>query len=284
MILITGATGNTGGEIIKRLSGKVNVRVMVRRRPEPGSGVAGVEYVTGDFDNPESVRRALIGVERAFLTTNSTERVEEQQLNFVEEARTSGVGHLVYLSQLHAARSSPVRFLRYHAAVEDAIATSGITFTHLRPNLFMQGLLGFRHSIATAGRFFAPAGDAAVSLVDVRDIAAVAAAALTQGGHENKTYDITGPETLTHADLASQLTTVLGKPVSFVNVTEDEMHAALLRLGFPKWQVDGLIEDYAHYRKGEASAVSTAVRDVTGNVPHSFREFVQDYKQAFLNQ
>jgi uncharacterized protein YbjT (DUF2867 family) len=282
MILITGATGNTGGEIIKRLSGKVNVRAMVRRRPEP-SGLAGVEYVTGDFDDPESVRRALIGVERAFLATNSTERVEAQQLNFVEQARASGVGHIVYLSQLHAARSSPVRFLRYHAAVEDAIATSRIAFTHLRPNLFMQSLLGFRDSIATAGRFFAPAGDAAVSLVDVRDIAAVGVTALTQSGHENKTYDITGPESLTHTELASRFTRVLGKPVSFVNVTEAETQAALLRLGFPRWQADGLIEDYAHYRKGEASAVSTTVRDITGNAPHSFREFVEDYKQAFLN-
>jgi len=183
MILITGATGNNGTEIIRRLAGSgARVRAMVRKYPDGTDALPGVEYVMADFDDHVSIRRALDSVHRAFLTTNSTERVEAQQLNFVEQARAAGVRHIVYLSQLHAARSSPVRFLRYHAVVEDAIGSSGMAFTHLRPNLYMQGLLGFRSSIATEGRFFASAGDASVSIVDVRDIAAVAAAALTQGG------------------------------------------------------------------------------------------------------
>lgn len=175
-----------------------------------------------------------------------------------------------------------MRFLRYHAVVEDAIGSSGMAFTHLRPNLYMQGLLGFRSSIATEGRFFASAGDASVSIVDVRDIAAVAAAALTQEGHESRAYDITGPEALTHAEMASVFTTVLGKPVSYVDLPEAAMRDGLLGFGFPEWQADGLIEDYAHYRRGEASAVSTAVRDVTGQPLSSFRQFVQGYRHAFL--
>lgn len=123
--------------------------------------------------------------------TNSSERAEAQQLSFVEQARAAGVRHIVYLSQLDAAANSVVRFLRYHAVVEEAISSSGIAFTHLRPNLYMQGLLGFRSSITSEGRFFAPVGNARVSIVDVRDIAAVAVAALTQNRHEGKTYDIT---------------------------------------------------------------------------------------------
>ena len=111
--------------------------------------------------------------------TNSSERAEEQQLRFVEIARVAGLRHIVYLSQLHAAKNSPVRFLRYHAVVEEAIS-SGMAFTNLRPNLYMQGLLGFRSSIISEGRFYAPAADARISIVDVRDIAAVAAAALTE--------------------------------------------------------------------------------------------------------
>ena len=283
MILIPGATGNNGTEITKRLAGSgTRVRAMVRKYPDATDALPGVEYVMADFDEPVSIRRALEGVYRTFLTTNSTERVEAQQLNFVEQARAAGVRHIVYLSQLHAARSSPVRFLRYHAVVEDAIGSSGMTFTHLRPNLYMQGLLGFRSSIASEGRFFASAGDARVSIVDVRDIAAIAAAALTEEGHEGKTYDITGPEALTHAEMASVFTTVLGRPVSYVDLPEAAMRDGLLRFGFPEWQADGLIEDYAHYRRGEASAVSTAVEDVTGQPQRSFREFVQDYRLAFL--
>jgi len=282
MILITGATGNNGSELIKALSGSgVAIRGMVRKQPADNA-LARLEFVTADFDDLSSIRRALDGVDRVFLTTNSSERVEAQQLGFVEQARAAGVRQIVYLSQLHAAKNSPVRFLHYHAVVEDAISASGMAFTHLRPNLYMQGLLGFRSSIASEGRFFAPAGDAAVSVVDVRDIAAVAAAALTRNGHEGKTYDITGPEALTHTEIASQFSAVSGKEVTFVDVPEAAMRDVLLGFGIPKWQADGLIEDYAHYRRGEASAVSTVVEDVTRHRARSFRDFAADYRQAFL--
>ena len=281
MILVTGATGSNGTELIKRLSSRgAIVRAMVRK-PRAGTRLPGVEFVTGDFDDPASIRHALEGVERAFLVTNSTERAEEQQLGFVEVARAAGLRHIVYLSQLHAAKNSPVRFLRYHAVVEEAILASGIAFTNLRPNLYMQGLLGFRSSILAEGRFFAPIGDARVSIVDVRDIAAVADAALTQSGHDGKIYDITGPEPLTHAEMASKLSEAVGRSITFIDVPETVMHDALLALKFPEWQADGLIEDYAHYRRGEASAVSSTVRGVTGIPPRSFLAFAQDYRLAF---
>ena len=143
-------------------------------------------------------------------------------------------------------------------------------------------ILAFRSSIGAEGRFFAPVGDASVSIVDVRDIAAVAAVALTQNGHAGKTYDITGPEALTHHAMASLLRTALGKTVTFVDIPEAVMREGLLRFGFPEWQADGLIEDYAHYRRGEAAGISTAVKEVTGLAARSFRNFAEDYRQAFL--
>ena len=176
-----------------------------------------------------------------------------------------------------------MRFLHYHAVVEEAITSSGMAFTHLRPNLYMQGLLGFRSSIKSEGRILAPAGNARVSIVDVRDIAAVAATALTQSGHEGKIYDITGPESLTHEEMASQLAEALGKQITFVDIPEAAMRSALLSFGLPEWQADGLVEDYAHYRRGEASDVSPAVQDVTGHPPHTFVEFAGDYKHVFLH-
>lgn len=283
MILVTGASGTNGVELIKRLSAVgASVRAMVRKPRDPGDrAFPGVDFVTADFDDPQSIRRALEGIERAFLVTNSSERVEEQQLRFVELAHAAGVRQIVYLSQLHAAGNSPVRFLRYHAAVEDAISSSGMNFTHLRPNLYMQGLLGFRGSIVSQGQFFAPAGDARVSIVDVRDIASVAAAALTENGHQGKVYDITGPEALTHAEMASELSQALGRHIAFVDVPESAMRAALLGFGVPEWQADGLIEDYAHYRRGEAATISSAVQHVTSRPPGSFSAFARNYKHAF---
>jgi uncharacterized protein YbjT (DUF2867 family) len=285
MILVTGATGKNGTEILKRLSGRQErIRAMVHKQKDIVNATrnCALEFVEADFDDAESLRKALNGVQRAFLVTNSSERVEERQLRFVALARESGVKHIVYLSQLHASLDSPLRFLRYHAAVEEALRGSGMSYTNLRPNLYMQALLMIGKSIASEGRFFAPASDARVSVVDVRDIAAVAVAALTQTGHEGKTYDLTGPEALTHAEMAAQLSQALDRPVKFVDLPEQAFREALRGLHMPDWQADGLIEDYAHYRRGEASGISSAVEEATRRAPHSFSEFARDHKAAFL--
>jgi uncharacterized protein YbjT (DUF2867 family) len=144
MILITGASGNVGTELTKILAARgVPFRAMVRS-PEAAQKIdapAGAEIVVGDFNDSAAISRALVGIERSFLLTNSSEQAEAQQSTFVAVARREGVRHIVKLSQLGADPGSPVRFLRYHAAVENAIRASGMAYTFLRPNLFMQGLL-----------------------------------------------------------------------------------------------------------------------------------------------
>jgi uncharacterized protein YbjT (DUF2867 family) len=177
MILITGATGTVGSEVIKRLSALgTQVRAVTRDpRKADANRLPHVQFVQGDFEDLDSMYRACSGVERAFLLTNSTERTEHQQIAFTRVAQQSGVRHIVKLSQLHADTNSPGRFLRYHAAVEGAIQAFGLTFTFLRPNLFMQGLLNFRQSIQEKSAFFAAAGDARINAVDVRDLADVRA-------------------------------------------------------------------------------------------------------------
>lgn len=174
------------------------------------------------------------------------------------------------VSQLAADEQAAGRFQRYHAVVEKRILKSGIPYTFLRPNLFMQGLLNFRSTIASEGAFYAPAGDAKVSIVDVRDIASIAARALTEWGHAGKTYDITGPGALTHAEMAQQLSKAVGKQITYVDLPPGAMREARLRFGMPAWQADGLVEDYDHYRLGEASAVTSTVRDLTGKEATSF--------------
>lgn len=144
----------------------------------------------------------------------------------------------------------------------------------------MQGLLGFCEMIAKQDKFFAAVGDAKISVVDIRDIAAVEA--LTKSGHENKIYNLTGPSALTHQQMAKQLSNGLNRNIQFVNVSPAEMQEALIQAGFPLWQAEGLIEDYAHYSREEASAISSSVQDVTGKPPRDFKTFVTDYAPAFL--
>lgn len=279
MILITGATGSNGTQILKLLTAQnIPVRAMVHG-PNRTEAVQApnVQIVEGDFDRPGTLRAALDGVERAFLLTNSTERAEAQQIAFVEAAQQTGVAHLVKLSQLHAAADSPVRYLRYHAAVEAAIRASGLAYTFLRPNLFMQGLLNFAPTIKEKSAFYAAAGDTKISVVDVRDIAATAVAALTGPGHAGRTYDLTGPQSLTHAEMAAHLSDASGRAITYVDVPPQTMREAVVGMGMPPWQADGLIEDYAHYRRGEAAAVSTGVQDATGGAPRGFAAFARDY-------
>ena len=151
MILITGATGTVGRAVVKRLSAEgVPVRAVTRDlRRAPTDPLPHVQFVQGDFDDLESMRRTCVGVDRAF--------------------QRSGVRHIVKLSQLHADANSAERFLRYHGVVEAAIRASGLTFTFLRPNLYMQGLLNFQQSIRHKSAFFAAAGGARISAVDVSD-------------------------------------------------------------------------------------------------------------------
>jgi uncharacterized protein YbjT (DUF2867 family) len=283
MILVTGATGNNGIEIIKRLAARnVQVRAMVRNHDRASAiAVPNVEIVEGDFDRPETLLKVLAGVERAFLLTNSSERAEAQQIAFIDAAKQSGVKQIVKLSQFAADANSPVRFLRYHAAVEAALRSSGIAYTFLRPNLFMQGLLNFQSTIAAQSAFYAAAGDAKVSVVDVRDIADVAVAALTESGHEGKIYDLTGPQALTHAEMAESLSAALDRQITFVDIPPEAMRETLLSIGFPVWQADGLLEDYAHYRRGEATAIASGVQDAIGRNPRSFEKFAHDYAVMF---
>ena len=284
MILITGATGNNGVELVKKLSSSgTKVRAFVRSRAQARKKIdlPGVELVAGDFGRPETFEPALKGIDRLFLLIPSSSEVEAQQRSFVDAAKRSQVRHIVKLSQLGADPKSSGRFQRYHGAVENYIRDSGLAFTFLRPNLFMQGLLNFCETISTQGAFYLAAGDAKVSIVDVRDIAAIAAQALTEPGHEGKTYEITGPESLTHCEMANQLSEAIGNTVKFLDISPDSMRQALVGFGMPAWQAEGLVEDYEIYRRGEAAQVTTTVKEVTGVPSRSFAQFARDYSASF---
>lgn len=142
-------------------------------------------------------------------------------------------------------------------------------------------MLAFAPSIKAQGRFYAAIGDAKVSVVDVRDNAAVAVAALTGDGHEGKTYTLTGPEALNHTEIAAHLSEALGRTIGFVGISPQAMREALGTVRMPPWQADGLVEDYAHYDRSEAAAIATGVKDATGVEPRAFAAFAHDYAAAF---
>jgi uncharacterized protein YbjT (DUF2867 family) len=286
MILITGATGNVGAEVVRKLAeNKQPTRAFVRNRTQAGEiALPGVEIVEGDFAKPKTFARALEGVATLFLLTPSSAEAEEWQCNFVDAAQKSKVKHIVKLSQLGANANAPGRFHRYHGAVENYIVKSKIAYTFLRPNLFMQGLLKFRPTIASQGVFFAPVSQARISVVDVRDIGAVAAKTLTEPKHEGKVYELTGPEALTHGEMAEQLSQAVGKMIKHAEVLPAVMKEALLKNGVPAWQAEGIMEDYESYRKGEGETVTTTIRDITGYEATFFAQFSLDNAARFAGK
>src|SRR5581483_5846081 len=225
MILITGASGTVGRELVKRMARpEKRIRAMVRDRDRAASiAYPGVDLVSGDFGDIQTLDDAMSGVNKAFLLTSPGPDQLDWETNFLQAASRSNLRHIVKLSALGAALDSPARLLRAHAEAETRLQDSGIPFTILRPNQFMQNFLNFRDPIIHRGEFYAPMGEGRISIVDVRDVAAVIEAVLSEYGHEDKVYDVTGPEALTYGEIAGLFSQELGKPVAYVDVPPEKM-------------------------------------------------------------
>lgn len=276
-VLVTGATGTIGSALIPELRARgVTVRAMTR---DPRRSVPGAETVVADLKDPESVAAALEGVDAAFLNSPSEEDAAALQNRFADLAHELGVRRLALLSQYAARVDSPVRFLRWHAEVEEHVRRLGIDHTVLRPNLYLQALLGFAATI-DQGWFAAPIGGAAVSAIDTRDISASAAEALVGDGHTGRTYTLTGPGAVTHDEIARALSTATGREITFHEATDEQFSEALFGV-LPPWQLQGLVEDYAHYARGEAAEVHTGVADLTGRPARDVTDFARDHAVAF---
>jgi uncharacterized protein YbjT (DUF2867 family) len=276
MILVTGATGLNGGELVRLLSARnVPVRALVRdpSRATALAALANVEVVVGDMARPDTLAQALRGVDRAMLISSSDPAMFEVQSNFIEAARKAGVKHVVKLSGIMPDTDSPFRFARMHGEVEQKLERSGIAFTHLRAGEFMHAYFRQVPAIVARGAFFLPMEDARIASIDVRDIAEAAAAALTEPGHEGKTYPLTGPEALTMTEVAEKLSAATGKPIRYVNVTPDEAKQAQLAAGVPPYTADALAELFAERRRGKESRVWPVIEEIIGRRPTTFDDF-----------
>lgn len=286
-ILITGATGTVGSEVVKQLSSNmtdINIKAAVHSI-ENAKKVQydKVEVVQIDYNKPETLKEAFKDADKLFLLTHPSPKSAEHESNLVTEAKKAGIRHIVKQSIMGADLQADVEAMRLHRQAEKIIEESGIPYTFLRPNEFMQGFINFQGpTIKSNNAFYLPAQDAKVSIVDVRDIAAVAVKALTDDNkHNNKTYLITGPETLSYYQAAEILSNATGKKISYVNVSDEEARAAMKETGMNDWLINTILELYNYFRKGYASEVSSAVEEVTGKKQITFAQFAKDYAEAF---
>jgi uncharacterized protein YbjT (DUF2867 family) len=282
MILVMGASSSIGQELVKRLSSKGAEFRAGYRTPAQAADAEkqGVAPVLLDYAEPDTLKAALDGADKLFVVSPPRPNLEELETNVVDAAKDAGIKHFVKLS-VWGAEGGEFKFARDHRAVEKKIEASGLPHTFLRANGFMQNMLTSAASIKSQGAFYLPAGDARVSEIDVRDIASVAAAVLTEPGYEGAAYELGGPEALSNNDRAGILSEVLGKPISYVSLPDVEWKAAAMAAGLPEWSANGIIELMHYYKEGKAEAVSPAVEQVTGKKPISFRQFVEDNAGAW---
>ena len=287
MILVTGATGLNGGELVRLLSARgAQVRALVR---DPARGAAlsslpNVEIVQGDMARPETLAASLRGVDRAMLISSSDPAMLEVQSNFIDAAEQAGVKHVVKLSGIMPDTDSPFRFARMHGQIEKKLERSGMAFTHLRAGEFMPAYFRQVPAIVARGAFFLPMEEARIASIDVGDIAEVAAKALTEPGHEGKIYPLTGPEALSMAEVAEILSTATGRPIRYVNVAPEEARRAQLAAGVPQYTADALAELFAERRKGKESQVSPVIEGLIGRRARSFSEFAARNAAVFRGE
>jgi uncharacterized protein YbjT (DUF2867 family) len=270
MIVVTGATGTVGTPLVESLLKRgAAVRAVARHAALDSA----VESVVADLGDVDSLVPALDGADAVFVLTPVTQEMGRNERNVVEAARRTGKPRVVLLAAAGVDQDvRGVRFLEAHAEGLAALDGSGLEHTVLAPNGFFQNLLGMAGAIR-AGTLAVPAGNAAVSFIDARDVAEVAAHVLTTTGHEGAVYTLTGPEALTHEEIAARL------GARYLAVSPDQAREAMA--GLDPWRVEGLIELYGIYAAGYAAEVSGDVAHLLGRPPRSLAEFAADHRDAF---
>nr|WP_260860067.1 NmrA family NAD(P)-binding protein [Streptomyces cupreus] len=263
--LVTGATGNVGSRAVTELRALgVRVGAFVR---DPGRAAALIggetELAVGDFGEPSTIRRALEGVDRVVLICPNDLRQAEYGTRAIDASVAAGVAQVVFLSTVGAQIGSPLVFFDQHGRIEEHLHDSGIPGVVLRAGHLMSNVIGSAATIAQTGRFFLPARDAPIAMVDPSDVASTSAVVLTTAGHTGRTYELTGPEAISYADVARRLSSVLGRSVEYVDVPDVAAVFGALRAGV------------------NASTTGT-VGELTGREPRRFEEFARSVAPLLL--
>ena len=288
-ILVTGATGNVGSVLISNLTAMgAQVRALTRNESSAqGLRDVGVEVVIGDLDQPETLNEAFSGADHVFLLTAPSPRAVTQATNGIAAARRAGSPHIVRMAAWKPTLDSPARIARQHAEITDELKRSSLPYTILQPHFFMQNTLMAADTVASGcpgcehGMVYMPFKDGKVGMIDVRDIGDAAAKVLTTAGHEGKTYELTGPASISFHDVAATLSRVLGKEVIYVDVPLEAAKESMVGMGIPEWFADGLNEFFDIFSKGGGDAVTDDLRELVGHSPRSFETFARDFAQAF---
>jgi uncharacterized protein YbjT (DUF2867 family) len=285
VILVIGATGRTGQIVVDHLlrDGR-DVRILTRASSIVPDRLRGIERVTGDLEDPESLRRAMSGVEAVFVLSPMDPSLDRLEANAFDAAMRAEVGHIVKMSTTKPEPESLIPWWRAHWRAERQLRSTYVPWTILRPNGISFFLLGHSASVRDQGVFRTAAGDGRMALIDADDIGAVTARVF--GDRERyacAVLDLTGPEAVSYGDIADILTTVTGRAVRHVRVSADEARTALLDAGVADWEAEGIVANWLMTRdgSGEFDRVTDVVERITGHRPRAVAQFLAAHRDAF---
>ena len=279
MILVTTA-GKVGSETVRLLRERdVPVRVLVRDPAKAAAlAEAGAEIAKGDLDVPAAIDDAMTGVSAVVLVSPA---VPAQELNVVASAARAGTGHVVKATS-KASADSPIARRRWQAEIEAGLAASGIPHTLLRSNAYMQNVLALAPAIAKTSGFGSAAGKGRSGLVDARDVAAVAAEiAASPAAHVGQTYWLTGPGLISNYDVAAVLSKLLGRTITYRELTVEENTETMIRAGVPEQIAQMNAQAFSMAAGGDAEWLTEDVLSLLGRPARSFQQFANDYAAAF---
>jgi NAD(P)H dehydrogenase (quinone) len=272
-LAVTGATGELGGRVARRLAGRGVAQRLVVRDPARAPELPGAEVAQATYGDGEAMRRALDGV-ATLLLVSASEDPDRVRLHTtaVDAAVAAGVERIVYVSFLACAPDATFTFARDHWHTEQHLRGSGVRHTFLRDSLYLDYFPLF---VGGERVIRGPAGDGRVAAVARDDVADVAVAVLLGGGHDGRTHDLTGPEAFTLHQAAEELSRATGRTVAYHPETIEEAYASRAGYGAPHWEVTGWVTTYAAIAAGELDVVSDTVATVAGHPPMGLAEFLR---------
>ena len=278
MILVTGATGNIGKELVPQLLAKGDqVRVVTRDAAKVANLGGKVDVIVGDLKDPGTVKRAVAGADAMFLVGIIADTTQSADRQLIAESAKAGVKRIAKIS----ARSTGRGIGQVHFEQEELIRTSGVAWTFLRCGMFMSNTLGWAATVKTQGTVYSPFGDGKMAMIAPMDIAAVAAAALTGPRHEGQIYDLFGDTLLTVPEQVAILSRVIAKPVNVVDITPQTAGERLRAAGGSDMLVEGLVALWTMVRNGEAQFRNDEIQRLLGRPAQDFETFCRDHRQAF---
>jgi len=281
MILVTGATGTVGRELVAELARRgAKVRAL-SRNPAAAAFPAGVETVAADLGDPGTLSLALAGIERVFMLATGPARLDHET-SLVAAAARAGVAGLVKLSALTVEDATADDIItRWHRAAEQAVTGSGLSWTILRPGAFMSSTLSWAGQIRHQGQVFAPFTGVRTAAIDPADVAACAAAVLLEDGHERQAYPLTGPELVSARDQAATLGEILGREIGITEIPREAARQRMIAAGTPAQIADAVLATLAGAGTGPGARLQPAVRQLAGRPPRSFRDWAMRHIAAF---